>query len=111
VSSVHRGRITAYNPVDNLFLLSFEQKVLDQTFLRFEDVEVGSKLEGTVEKIVDRGVIVRLAEGVTGWIPIEQSADVLPTASKKPSGKELIGWEKRFKEGTKIKCKVSSSDN
>ena len=97
--------------MDNLFLLSFEQSVLDQPFLRVEDVEIGSKLEGTVEKVVDRGVILRLAEGITGWIPIEQSADVLPTISKKASGKDLIGWEKRFKQGSTVKCKVPSADN
>jgi rRNA biogenesis protein RRP5 len=79
--------------------------------LRIEDVEVGSKLEGTIEKVIDRGIIVRLAEGITGWIPVEQSADVLPSTSKKSTGKELIGWEKRFKEGTKIKCKVCFSKN
>jgi rRNA biogenesis protein RRP5 len=100
---VHRGRITGYNPVDNLFLLSFEQHILDQPFLRLEEVEVGSKLEGTVEKIMDRGIVVKLADGITGWVPVEQSADVLP---KKNKGKELMGWEKRFKEGTKIKCRV-----
>jgi len=62
-----------------------------------------------VEKIVERGVIVRLAEGISGWIPIEQSADVLPTASKKGVGKDLLGWEKRFKLGTTVNCKVQSS--
>jgi rRNA biogenesis protein RRP5 len=87
-------------------LLSFEQRILDQPFLRIEDVQVGSKLEGTIEKVIDRGIIVRLAEGITGWIPVEQSADVLPGTSKKSTGKELISWEKRFKEGTKIKCEV-----
>jgi len=92
--------------VDNLFLLSFEQHILDQLFLRLEDVEIGSKLEGTITKALDRGVIVKLAEGVTGWVPLEQSADVLPGASKKSVGKDIIGWEKRFKEGAKIKCKV-----
>jgi len=106
ISSLHRGRITGYNPVDNLFLLSFEQHILDQPFFSLEDVEVASKVEGTVEKIVERGVIVRLAEGITGWIPVEQSADVLPSSSKKNLGKNIIGWEKRFKEGSKIKCKV-----
>jgi hypothetical protein len=59
-----------------------------------------------VEKTLDRGVIIRLAEGITGWIPVEQSADVLPGANKKTTGKDIMGWEKRFKEGTKIKCKV-----
>jgi ribosomal protein S1 len=79
--------------------------------LRIEDVEVGSKLEGMIEKVIDRGVIVRLAEGITGWVPVEQSADVLSGTSKKSTGKELTGWEKRFKEGTKIKCKVYFSKN
>lgn len=67
---------------------------------------MGSNLEGTIEKVIDRGIVVRLAEGITGWIPVEQSADVLPGTHKKSTGKELIGWGKRFKEGTKIKCKV-----
>ena len=92
--------------MDNLFLLSFEQHILEQPFLRIEDVEVGSKLEGRVEKVLGRGVLVRLAEGITGWIPIEQSADVLPGSAKKNIGKEIMGWEKRFKEGSLIKCKV-----
>lgn len=77
--------------------------------MRLEDVEVASKLEGTIERILDRGMTIRLAEGVTGWIPVEQSADVLPGATKKNTGKEILGWEKRFKEGTKIKCKVRTS--
>lgn len=81
--------------------------MLDQPFLRVEDVEIGSKLEGAVERILDQGIVVRLAEGITGWIPVEQSADVLPGKSKKNIGKEIMGWEKRFKEGTKLKCKVT----
>ena len=87
-------------------MLSFEQHILDQPFLRLEDVEIGSKLEGTVEKVVERGIIVKLSEGITGWVPIEQSADALPGTNKKHTGKDLIGWEKRFKQGTNIKCKV-----
>jgi ribosomal protein S1 len=74
--------------------------------LRLEDVDVGSKLEGIVENILDRGVIVKLADRITGWIPVEQTADVLPGTSKKSIGKDIMGWEKRFKEGSKIKCKV-----
>jgi len=67
-------------------------------------------VEGTVEKALDKGIIVKLAEGITGWIPLEQSADVLPGTNKKNKGKELLGWEKRFKEGTKIQCKILNVD-
>ena len=108
ISSVHRGRIIGYNPVDNIFFLSFEQRILDQPFLRIEDVEVGSRLEGTVEKVLDRGIIVRIAEGITGWIPFEHSADVLPGPPKKQFSKDNISLERRFKEGSTVKCKVTS---
>jgi ribosomal protein S1 len=74
-----------------------------------EDIALGSKLEGTVEKILDRGVLVRLADGINGWIPVEHTADVLPgTTKKKNKGQEIMVWEKRFKEGAKIKCRVFS---
>jgi rRNA biogenesis protein RRP5 len=111
VSSVHQGRVTGYNPVDNLYLVSFEQKVLDQKFLRLEDVELGSTLEGTIEKAGDSGITVTLAEGITGWIPMQHSSDVLPGTDKKKAGKELLKWNKKFKEGSKIKCKVISTSD
>lgn len=95
--------------MDNLYLLSFEQRILDQPFLRLEDVEVGAVLEGFVEKTRDRSVIVKLAEGITGMIPLEHTADVLPAASKKHVTKDIIGWETRFKEGKSIKCRVGCS--
>ena len=106
LSSLHRARIIGYNPVDNLFQLSFEQRILDQPFLRLEDVEIGSGLEGTVERLLEKGIVIRLAEGITGWIALEQSSDALPTVSKKALGKQLIVWEKRFKEGSKVKVRV-----
>jgi rRNA biogenesis protein RRP5 len=106
VSSLHHARITGYNPVDNLFQLSFEQRVLAQPFLRIEDVEVGSTLTGTVERILDKGIVIRLAEGITGWISVEQSADALPTATEKAFGKQVMVWEKRFKEESVVKVKV-----
>ena len=59
--------------------------------MRIEDVEVGSKLEGMIEKVIDRGIIVRLAEGITGWIPVEQSADVLSGTSKEEH-RQRINW-------------------
>jgi rRNA biogenesis protein RRP5 len=109
-SSLHRARIVGYNPVDNLFQLSFEQRVLEQPFLRLEDVEIGSTLEGTVERLLEKGIILKLAEGITGWIAMEQSSDALPTAGQKAFGKQLIVWEKRFKEGSTVKVRVRTTD-
>jgi rRNA biogenesis protein RRP5 len=92
-----------------LFQLSFEQRVLEQPFLRLEDVEIGSALEGTVERLLEKGIIVKLAEGITGWLAMEQSSDALPTANTKAFGKQLIVWEKRFKEGSTVKARVRTN--
>ena len=69
-------------------------------------MEIGSTLEGMVQRISEKGIVVRLAEGITGWVPVEQTADALPTESKKAFGIQLIGWEKRFKEGSKLKVRA-----
>jgi ribosomal protein S1 len=74
--------------------------------LRIEDVEVGVILEGTVEKLLDKSVILKLAEGISGILPIEHSADILPGTTKHNIARENLGWQKRFKEGKKIKCRV-----
>jgi ribosomal protein S1 len=70
-------------------------------------VELGLTLEGTIEKVGDSGITVSLAEGISGWIPMQQSSDVLPGSDKKKAtGKDLLKWTKKFKEGAKIQCKV-----
>ena len=106
VSSLHRARITAYNPVDNLFLVSFEQHILDQPFLRLEDIEAGATLEGVVEKVLERHIVVKLADAITGSVPIAHTTDVLPQGPKHSSTGDLLASQKRFKEGKTIKCRV-----
>ncbi|KAJ9136682.1 rRNA biogenesis protein rrp5 [Pleurostoma richardsiae] len=104
VGSVHRGRVVGYNAVDGVFLLSFEQHVLEQPFLRVEDVPVGEVVNGTVEKLLVgehgvSGLIIRLAEHVSGLVPETHMSDV-----------RLQHPEKKFKEGLKIKARVLSTD-
>lgn len=69
-------------------------------------MELGTTLEGTIEKVGDSGITVSLAEGISGWIPMQHSSDVLPGSDKKKTGKDLLKWNKKFKEGAKIKCRV-----
>ena len=104
LGSVHRGRIVGYNPMDGLFLVSLEQKIIDQPFLCLEDVRVGQTLQGTVEKLVIKstgvsGILVNIADGITGLVPEIHFSDV-----------HLQHPEKRFKEGTKVNVRVLSVD-
>lgn len=102
IDSTHEARIVGYNALDNLYLLSCERKVIDQPFLRLEDVTVGAVVKGKVEKLligpngID-GLIVSLADGITGLVPSMHLAD---TTLQFP--------EKKFREGMTISTRILS---
>ncbi|KAB5558620.1 hypothetical protein GE09DRAFT_1203503 [Coniochaeta sp. 2T2.1] len=104
VGSTHRGRVIGYSALDGMYSLSFEKSVLEQPYLRIEDIPVGEVVNGTVEKIVVNerglgGLIVKLAEGISGLVPEMHLADV-----------HLQHPEKKFREGMKVKARVLSTD-
>ncbi|KAK8154666.1 hypothetical protein IWX90DRAFT_62613 [Phyllosticta citrichinensis] len=104
ISSTHRARVVAYNPLDGLFLVSLEKKILEQPFLRVEDVKVGQVVKGKVEKVMitavgSGAVIVNLAEGINGVVSETQIADV-----------QLKNPEKKFREGMPVTARVLAID-
>ena len=104
IGSTHEARVVGYSALDNLYLLSCERKVIDQPFLRLEDVTIGAVVKGKVEKLligpngID-GLIVSLADGITGLVPSMHLAD---TALQFP--------EKKFREGMTISARILSVD-
>ncbi|KAL3417735.1 S1 RNA binding domain-containing protein [Phlyctema vagabunda] len=104
VGTIHKARIIGYNSVDGMFLASLEQSVLEQAFLRIEDLKIAEIVKGKIEKIVVNasgvgGVLVNLAEGISGLVPEAHMADV-----------QLLHPEKKFKEGMTVKARVLSTD-
>ncbi|KAI0971798.1 hypothetical protein F4678DRAFT_431980 [Xylaria arbuscula] len=104
VGTVHRGRVISYNAVDGVYNLSFESTVLAQPFLRIEDVAIGAIVNGEIEKLIINqdgvsGLLIKLAEGVHGFVPEMHLADV-----------RLKHPEKKFFEGLKIKARVLSTN-
>lgn len=104
VGSVHQARITGYNSMDGLFLASLEQKIINEPFLRIEDVQVGQIVRGTIEKLIVNatgvgGVLVNIAAGITGLVPEMHLADI-----------HLQHPEKRFREGLSVTTRVLSVD-
>jgi len=102
VGSIHKARVLDYNSMDNLYIVSMERKIIDQPFLRFEDIQVGETVKGKVEKLIINalgvgGVLVTLADGITGMVPEIHMADV-----------HLQHPEKKFKEGLSVKARVLS---
>lgn len=104
LDSTHRARILGFNPVDGVYNVSLEQKVLDQPFLRLEDVQVGQVVKCTVDKIIlgakgVTGVLVKLAEGIDGLVPEMHMSDV-----------RLQHPEKKFREGFPVTARVLTVD-
>ncbi|CAK7203915.1 rRNA bioproteinsis protein rrp5 [Sporothrix eucalyptigena] len=104
VGSAHAGRVLGYNPVDGSYHLSLEKSVLDQAYIRIDDVPVGKVVHGTVKKMLITptgisGLIVEIADGITGLVPELHLADV-----------KLQNPEKKFREGMKVKARVLSTD-
>ena len=104
LGSVHKARIINYNSMDGLFIVSLEPKVINQPFLRLEDVKVGQIVNGSVEKLMVNekgvnGILVNLAEGITGLVPEMHLADIL-----------LQHPERKFKEGSAVRARVLSTD-
>ncbi|KAF1832627.1 nucleic acid-binding protein [Decorospora gaudefroyi] len=100
LESKHRARIIGYNALDGLFQLSLEQKVLDQPFLRIEDVKAGELVKGKVHKLIaDKNgataVLVHLADGITGLVSEMHLADV-----------RLQHPERKFREGVPVTARV-----
>ena len=103
VGSVHKARIIGYNYIDGLFIASMESKVIDHPFLHMEDVKIGQVVKGSVEKVMVggngvSGIIVKIAEGITGLVPETHLADI-----------HLQHPEKKFKEGNLVTARVLST--
>lgn len=104
VDSTHRGRLIGYNSLDGVYLVSLEASVLEQPFLRIEDLTVGEVVKGKVEKIVINakgvgGLLVNLADGITGLVPEAHMSDV-----------HLQHPDKKFKEGMTVTARVLSTN-
>ncbi|KAI4168189.1 MAG: hypothetical protein LQ343_006575 [Gyalolechia ehrenbergii] len=102
VGSSHAARIIGYNYIDGLYIVSLEPKILAQPFLSVDDVEVGQNVKGSIQKLLVNenginGLIVSIAEGITGLVPEIHFSDI-----------HLQHPERKFKEGASVKARVLS---
>jgi rRNA biogenesis protein RRP5 len=104
LDSKHRARVVGYNAIDGLFQVSLESKVLDQPFLRIDDIRVGQVVKGKVHKLFadksgSTSVLVHLSEGIIALVPEPHLADV-----------HLQHPERKFREGAAVTARVLSVD-
>ncbi|KAF8519094.1 U3 snoRNP-associated protein Rrp5 [Hysterangium stoloniferum] len=95
VGTVHCARVIGFQALDGILQLSLQPSVLEQKFLQVQDVELGEVLKATVKKLTNDALFVSLSGSVDGVIWPNHYADI---SLKHP--------QKRFKEGSTIKCRV-----
>ena len=104
VGSVHKGRVVGYSELDGLFHLSFQKSILEQEYIRMEDVPIGAVITCPIQKLVVKeegvsGLILKIAEGINGFVAEGHLSDI-----------KLQHPEKKFREGMKVKARVLSTD-
>ncbi|KAJ3021566.1 Protein RRP5 [Thoreauomyces humboldtii] len=99
IGSKHRGRVLGFDHCGGLLQVTFQKSVIEQPFVRHNEIKVGMLVKGTVAKLTPAGVIISISGFINGFCPKIHFADV---ALSQP--------EKMFKEGAAIKCQVLSVD-
>ncbi|OPB46708.1 rRNA biogenesis protein RRP5 [Trichoderma guizhouense] len=104
IGTVHRGRVVGYNEMDGLFSISFAKTLLEQQYIRLEDIPIGSVINGEIEKLVIKeqgvtGLIIKIADGISGFVTETHLSDI-----------RLQHPEKKFREGMKVKARVLSAN-
>ena len=97
--SLHPCRIVQFNTMDGVAIVSLQASVLEKPYMKYADISVGETVEGTVERFGDFGMIIELTEHIRGLCPRLHLSDVR-SIMKQP--------KKKYKEGSKVKCRVLS---
>ncbi|KAI1896821.1 hypothetical protein AGOR_G00098810 [Albula goreensis] len=95
----HDCRITAFSPLEQMHFGSLRRSVIDALFLRYEDLNMGQIVEGTVTSLQSFGMEVRISDHVKGMVPKTHLADIL-----------LSNPEKKYSVGSRVKCRVLTVD-
>ena len=91
----HACRVVQFNLMDGVAILSLQPSVLSQRYMKYADISVGDVLEATVEKHGRFGMVVSIQGSICGLCPTIHISDV-----------RLKNPQKRYKEGSKVKCRV-----
>ncbi|CAO1632421.1 unnamed protein product [Jaminaea pallidilutea] len=102
IGTTHEARVIGHAPTDRLLLLSFQDSVLRKSFMRVDEVEVGSTVRATVTRFGANGsaIFLNLGGAFEGVVFPLHFADV---PLKRP--------EKKYKPGATVNARILSVDS
>ncbi|CAK8995338.1 unnamed protein product [Durusdinium trenchii] len=93
---VAQYRVLSYNFLENTLVLTRRPAdLLENTLVSVTELVPGQLVTGTVSKVADHGIHVKLSSYVTGHVHLRQLTDV-----------PLASVPKRLSVGSKVKCRV-----
>nr|XP_020498454.1 LOW QUALITY PROTEIN: protein RRP5 homolog [Labrus bergylta] len=95
----HTCRILDYSPMDQIHFATLRKSVIARRFFRYQDLQAGQIVEGTVSVLLSHGMVVHLSDHIKGLVPRTHLSDII-----------LKNPEKKYCEGMKVKCRVLSVD-
>lgn len=98
VGSLHTARVVGLSHVDKIVQLSIKPSVLEKTFMKVSDAEVGAVVEGTVKKITDDRMFVSIS-GVHAIVWPVHYSDI-----------KLKHPEKKYRPEMKVKTRIMTAE-
>lgn len=96
-----KARIMAFSPLDEMYVLSCAESVMEAEYLATSDLVAGQKVEGTVTKHLPKGgLIVALSSFVSAMVPAAHLVDT-----------KVANPELKFKIGSKVKGRIIGVDD
>ncbi|KAM4603795.1 protein RRP5 homolog isoform 1-T2 [Polymixia lowei] len=95
----HTCKILNFSPMEQIHFVSLRKSMINIPFFRYNDIEAGQVVEGTVSTLLAHGMMVNISDHIKGMVPRTHLSDIL-----------LKNPEKKYAEGMKVKCRVLSVD-
>ncbi|KAA1103709.1 rRNA bioproteinsis protein rrp5 [Puccinia graminis f. sp. tritici] len=95
VGTTHKARVTGVSPVDGVLQLTLQPSVVEQAYMRSEDIPIGALMNGTIKKLTATNLIVRIEGGHDAVVWPDHYSDV-----------KHAHPEKKFAPGAKVKARV-----
>lgn len=96
VGTTHKARVIGISPIDGMLQLSSQPSVIDQPYLRPQDVPVGEIVTAEIGKLTPGALFLSISGGLDCVVWPDHYSDV---KHKHP--------EKKFKVGSKVAARVS----
>lgn len=95
IGSTHKARVLDYSPFDNMYILTLDKAQIHVSYIRANDIPIGSKIACQVEKITSDGILVKVGDSFQGIVPVNQISDI-----------KLVYPERKFKIGSNVKGRI-----